>query len=60
MALEPLDGSLFGDDQPCFGCSVNHAIGFRLAFVRDGDDVVARFSPAISSRGRPASCTAGW
>lgn len=52
--LEPLDGSLFGDDQPCFGCAVNHPIGFHLKFQRDGDDaVVTRFTPGTQYQGPP-------
>jgi uncharacterized protein (TIGR00369 family) len=39
------DGSMFGPDQPCFGCGPDHPFGFHLAFTRDGDDVVTRFAP---------------
>jgi len=51
--LEPLDGTLFGDDQPCFGCAVNHSIGFKLAFTRDADDVVTRFTAGEQFQGPP-------
>lgn len=48
-----LDGSLFGPDQPCFGCAPDHPIGFRLRFVREGDEVVTRFSPSERYQGPP-------
>lgn len=47
------DGSLFGEDQPCFGCAVDHPIGFRLTFEKDGDDVVTRFVPGERYQGPP-------
>ncbi len=53
MTLGPLDGRLFGDDNPCFGCSVGHAIGFHLCFERDGEDVVGRFVPGPQYQGPP-------
>lgn len=51
--LEPLDGSLFGDDQPCFGCAPNHPIGFHLAFERDDEGVVTEFLPDERYQGPP-------
>lgn len=48
-----LDGSIFGPDQPCFGCAPDHPIGFRLAFERDGDAVVTRFVPSERYQGPP-------
>lgn len=48
-----LDGSLFGDDQPCFGCAPAHPIGFRLRFAREGDDIVTRFVPTERYQGPP-------
>lgn len=51
--LEPLDGTLFGEDQPCFGCAPNHPIGFKLAFERDGEDVVTHFTPDDRYQGPP-------
>jgi uncharacterized protein (TIGR00369 family) len=48
-----LDGSLFGPDQPCFGCAPDHPIGFRLAFAREGDAVVTRFTPSARYQGPP-------
>ena len=50
---EHLDGSLFGDDQPCFGCAPEHPIGFRLRFRREGDAVVTRFTPGPRYQGPP-------
>ncbi|MCA2980058.1 MAG: PaaI family thioesterase [Myxococcaceae bacterium] len=46
-----LDGRLFGEGQPCFGCSPTHPHGFRLAFAREGDDVVARLVPGPLHQG---------
>lgn len=48
-----LDGSLFGADQPCFGCAPAHPFGFRLRFAREGDDIVTRFVPAERYQGPP-------
>ena len=48
-----LDGSLFGEGQPCFGCAPDHPIGFRLAFERDGDDALTRFTPGVRYQGPP-------
>jgi acyl-coenzyme A thioesterase PaaI-like protein len=48
-----LDGHVFGADQPCFGCGPRHPIGFRLAFERDGDAVVTRFTPTEQYQGAP-------
>jgi acyl-coenzyme A thioesterase PaaI-like protein len=50
-AVSPLDGSLFGPGQPCFGCSPDHPAGFRLRFEVDGDDVVARVTPGPHHQG---------
>lgn len=47
------DGSLFGAEQPCFGCGPKHPFGFRLHFQTDGDDVVARFTPGEHHQGPP-------
>jgi acyl-coenzyme A thioesterase PaaI-like protein len=51
--MEPLDGHLFGPGQPCFGCGPDHPFGFRLAFARDGDTVVTRFTPDARYQGPP-------
>ena len=48
-----MDGSIFGPGQPCFGCGPDHPIGFRLAFEREGDDVVTRFVPTERYQGPP-------
>ena len=48
-----LDGSIFGPDQPCFGCAPDHPIGFRLAFEREDDAVVTRFVPTDRHQGPP-------
>lgn len=48
-----LDGSIFGPDQPCFGCAPDHPIGFRLAFERHDDEVVTRFVPSERYQGPP-------
>ncbi len=50
---QPLDGSLFGPGQPCFGCAPDHPIGFRLSFEEDGEDVVTRFMPEERYQGPP-------
>jgi len=50
---ERLDGHLFGAGQPCFGCSPDHPTGFRLAFERQGDEMVTRFTPTDRHQGPP-------
>ncbi|MCU0695456.1 MAG: PaaI family thioesterase [Myxococcaceae bacterium] len=49
--VEPLDGRLFGDGQPCFGCSPTHPHGFHLAYRREGDEVVTTFLPGALHQG---------
>ncbi len=49
--VEPLNGNLFGADQPCFGCGPNHPIGFQLKFERDGDTLLTRFTPGPQYQG---------
>ena len=51
--VDPLDGTLFGPEQHCFGCAPDHPIGFRLSFARDGDGVVTRFVPSDRYEGPP-------
>jgi uncharacterized protein (TIGR00369 family) len=51
--VNPLDGSIFGPGQPCFGCGPDHPIGFRLAFEREGDEIVTRFVPSERYQGPP-------
>lgn len=53
MALTPLDGTLFGDDQPCFGCGPQHPFGFHLKFEHDGDGVKTLFTPGGHHQGPP-------
>ena len=49
----PLDCELFGREQPCFGCSPTHPIGFHLTFARRGEQVVTRFTPGPQYQGPP-------
>ncbi|MBK7861136.1 MAG: PaaI family thioesterase [Archangiaceae bacterium] len=53
MLPHHLDGSLFGADQPCFGCSPNHPSGFHLKLVRDGEGVKTLFTPHDKYQGPP-------
>lgn len=53
MSDTPLDGHLFGPGQPCFGCSPDHPLGFRLTFERDGDEILTRFTPDARYQGPP-------
>lgn len=53
IKADSFDGSIFGSDQPCFGCSPSHPFGFRLTFRRDGDSVVTRFTPNERHQGPP-------
>jgi acyl-coenzyme A thioesterase PaaI-like protein len=53
MLPDRLDGSIFGEDQPCFGCSPNHPYGFHLKLERDGDGVKSRFTPHDQYQGPP-------
>jgi acyl-coenzyme A thioesterase PaaI-like protein len=48
-----LDPHLFGPDSPCFGCSPEHPIGFRLRFFKEGDDIITRFTPEARYQGPP-------
>jgi len=50
---DTLDGTIFGSDQPCFGCGPVHPTGFRLRFFRDGDEMVTRFTPGERHQGPP-------
>src|SRR5438270_10360195 len=51
--LERLDGQLFGEDQPCFGCGPKHPFGFHLSFDPEEDQVVTRFVPGPQYQGPP-------
>ncbi|MCA9553601.1 MAG: PaaI family thioesterase [Myxococcales bacterium] len=48
---EPLDGSLFGPDQPCFGCSPTHPHGLHLTFERVEGGVRTCFTPGEQHQG---------
>lgn len=48
-----MDGTLFGEGQPCFGCAPDHPAGFRLRFHVEDDSVVTRFVPAERFQGPP-------
>lgn len=50
-AVSPLDGSLFGPGQPCFGCAPDHPAGLHLSFTVDGDDVVTKMTPQKHHQG---------
>ena len=48
-----MDGSIFGEEQPCFGCATEHPTGFRLKFRLDGDRILTRFTPGPLHQGPP-------
>lgn len=51
---ERLDPHEFwGEHQPCFGCSPEHPIGFRLDIRREGDVVRTTFVPGENYQGPP-------
>lgn len=47
------DGSMFGPEQPCFGCAPQHPIGFRLSFEEQGEEIVTSFTPSLDHQGPP-------
>ena len=52
MALvERLDGMLFGEDQPCFGCGPKNPLGFKLRYQEDGEALVTCFVPGPHHQG---------
>jgi acyl-coenzyme A thioesterase PaaI-like protein len=51
--MRELDGTLFGPDQPCFGCGPVHPSGFRLKLLEDGEEVTTRFLPGENHQGPP-------
>src|SRR5690242_11060519 len=53
MDLTPLDGTLFGADQMCFGCGPRHPAGFKLRYEREGQGVLTRFTPGEQHQGPP-------
>jgi acyl-coenzyme A thioesterase PaaI-like protein len=48
-----LDLSIFGGDQPCFGCRPDHPTGLRLRFEREGDEILTSFVPGDLVQGPP-------
>lgn len=50
---ERLDGTIFGEQSHCFGCSPTHPHGLKLAFERHGDEVHTRFTPGLEHQGPP-------
>ncbi len=57
--MPQLDGSLFGADQPCFGCGPDHPFGFRLRFREEGDEVVTSFLPTAQHQSAPGMMHGG-
>lgn len=51
--IEPLDGSLFGPDQPCYGCSPTHPHGFHLKYQRTDEGVQTTMMPGPLHQGPP-------
>lgn len=49
----PYDGRLFGEEQRCFGCGVNHPHGFHLTFTRDREEAVTVMTPGVDHQGAP-------
>lgn len=50
---EVLDGSLFGESSPCFGCAPGHPSGLQLSFERVGEGVRTHFTPREDQQGPP-------
>ena len=50
---ELMDGRIFGEPQPCFGCSTTHPTGLRLQFKKLGGEVRTRFTPTDQHQGPP-------
>ena len=50
---ERMDGSIFGEQSRCFGCSPTHPSGLKLAFERRGDEVHTQFTPSLDQQGPP-------
>jgi uncharacterized protein (TIGR00369 family) len=51
--MPELDPHIFGEGQPCFGCSPDHPIGFHLRFRIDDEEVVTDFTPSENYQGPP-------
>ena len=42
--IEALDGSIFGEGQPCFGCSPSNPYGMKLKPVREGREISVMYT----------------
>ena len=56
--MTTLDGSIFGPESACFGCSPAHPAGFHLAFTEEKNEageleLVTRFTPRSTDQGPP-------
>lgn len=51
--MPELDPHIFGEGQPCFGCSPDHPIGFHLRFRVENAEVVTDFTPGENYQGPP-------
>jgi uncharacterized protein (TIGR00369 family) len=51
--MPELDPHIFGEGQPCFGCSPDHPIGFHLRFRVEDAEVVTDFTPSEHYQGPP-------
>ncbi|MEO7110454.1 MAG: PaaI family thioesterase [Polyangiaceae bacterium] len=51
--MPELDPHIFGEGQPCFGCSPDHPIGFHLRFRIEDGEVVSDFTPGENYQGPP-------
>ena len=51
--MSTYDGSVFGEEQPCFGCAPRHPIGLKLRFTRETDAVTTTFTPGEHHQGPP-------
>lgn len=49
--VEALDGAIFGEGQPCFGCSPSHPFGMKLRPLREGREVTVRYTPPPEFQG---------
>lgn len=49
--VEELDGSIFGEGQPCFGCSPSNPFGMKLRPVREGREITVRYTAPLEFQG---------
>jgi acyl-coenzyme A thioesterase PaaI-like protein len=54
-----IDGSLFGEQNRCFGCGPRHPFGFRLQCEADDDGVRAVIVPGEQYQGAPGMMHGG-